>query len=380
MTKSLFHKIGLAAFTALVMLGLCELAARTFLPAPPDGTRQPQIVYRYDPEIRYVYVPDQQGWTDDGFANINSLGFRGPEVTVPKPAGRFRVAVIGDSVTMGWGVNDEETYSAQLEQRLHLRFPNRDLDVVNLGVGGYNTRQQVTLLKRYISRLQPDLVLLGFYSNDVPDALDDTGAAAPGGTRIAASNPEAGQILHMNPTPSGRLDRVLRSSRLTYTMGRLFNHLTKRGEWGMSRFSMEIDLLQGRNSADLDRGWELVRKQLSELREVAAAGGFSVGVVVLPCKEQVLGEYPNAQYQRRLRTIVELLGFFVIDPLPALAAGNTRKDTLFIPYDRNHPSAAGHRIIGESIFQFLEEHGAVALTPRGAAAKSVSDARALASR
>ena len=73
------------------MLGLCELAARAILPAPPNGARQPQIVYRYDPEIRYVYVPNQRGWIDDGFVSINSLGFSGPDVAVPKPVGRFRV-------------------------------------------------------------------------------------------------------------------------------------------------------------------------------------------------------------------------------------------------------------------------------------------------
>ena len=85
------------------------------------------------------------------------------------------------------------------------------------------------------------------------------------------------------------------------------------------------------------------------MHATAAAEGFSVGIVVLPCKEQVLGEYPNARYQNRVRTIAEPLGFFVIDPLHALAASDLRKDALFIPYDRNHPSAAGHRIIGEAL-------------------------------
>jgi len=41
-----------------------------------------------------------------------------------------------------------------------------------------------------------------------------------------------------------------------------------------------------------------------------------------------------------------------------------RKDRLFIPYDRNHPSAAGHRIIGETIATFLNQHGEAAGLPR----------------
>jgi len=357
-------KLLLGAVAVLLAFGICELAARALLPAPPDDTRQPQIAYRYDPEIRYVLAPNQQGWIDDGWMTINSLGFRGRDVVTPKPPGSFRVVVIGDSVTMGWGVGDNETYSAQLEELLHRRFPDRRLDVVNLGVGGYDTRQEVALLKRNVSRLQPDLVLVGFYSNDVPDALDDNQAGAPSGTRIAASHPEAGQLLHMNPSSSSSWIRQLRRSRIVYTVGRLFIRLAGKGEWGMSRFAMELDLLQGRDSAELTEGWRKVEEQLGNLRGLAAANGFSVGIVVLPCKEQVLGQYPNARYQTRIRSIAQPIGFFVVDPLPSLAASRTRPDALFIPYDRNHPSAAGHRVIGEEIFHYIEQHEPFAVSGR----------------
>jgi lysophospholipase L1-like esterase len=353
------QKISVAVLAALVGFLSCELLARALLPAPPDGARQPQLVYRYDPEIRYVFAPNQKGWIDDGFLTINSLGFRGRDVVVPKPIGRFRVVVIGDSVTMGWGVGDDETFSSQLEQLLRKRFPDRDLDVVNTGVGGYDTRQEVTLLKRNVSRLQPDLVLVGFYSNDVPDVLDDTQISAPGGTRIAANNPESGQVLRMNPPSSSWLNRQLRRSRVVYTLGRLLTRLAGKGEWGMSRFSMELDMLKGAESAELDRAWGTVQTQFSDLHAMATVDGFSVGIVVLPCKEQVLGQYPNARYQSRVRTIAQPLGFFVIDPLQSLAS-DTRKGTLFIPYDRNHPSAAGHRIIAETIFHYLDAHESLA--------------------
>ena len=42
-------------------------------------------VYQSDPDIRYVLLPNQRGWIDDGFVTTNSLGFRGREVTLPKP-------------------------------------------------------------------------------------------------------------------------------------------------------------------------------------------------------------------------------------------------------------------------------------------------------
>jgi lysophospholipase L1-like esterase len=348
-------RIGLTLGAALFALATCELAARAMFPAPPDPTRQPQIVYQSDPDIRYVLLPNQRGWVDDGFVTTNSLGFRGREVASPKPRGRFRIVAIGDSVTFGWGVNDTETFCSQLEQLLARRFPDRDLDVVNLGVGGYDTHQEVALLRRNVSRLQPDLVLVGFYSNDVPEALGDKQSAAPVEAPLASTDSQQGRILRLNPAPATFLDAQMRRSRAIYTVGRVVKRLGHSGEWGTSGFSLELDLLQGRDSSELTTAWERVAGQLNELRSMATTLGFSVGVVVLPPREQVMGVYPNASFQSKVRAIANQLDFHVIDPLPALVKSKGQIDALFIPYDRNHPSAAGHRVLAQTIVEQLEQ-------------------------
>src|SRR5262245_896641 len=77
-----------AIFLALLFsLIVCEVAARVAFPAPPDPTREPQIAYVYSQEVGYLHLPNQQGWIDDGFVTINTLGFRGAEPQTPKPAG-----------------------------------------------------------------------------------------------------------------------------------------------------------------------------------------------------------------------------------------------------------------------------------------------------
>jgi lysophospholipase L1-like esterase len=121
---------------------------------------------------------------------------------------------------------------------------------------------------------------------------------------------------------------------------------------------MELSLLKGDESVDLSTAWTRVAKQLAELQSMAASSGFSVAVVVLPPREQVKGAYANTRYQSRARAIADDLGFLTIDPLPAMAA-RTDVDALYIPYDRNHPSAAGHRIIAQTIFDHLEQRGAL---------------------
>jgi lysophospholipase L1-like esterase len=328
---------------------VCEGIARVMFPRPPDATRQPQLGFSRDPEIRYVPLPSQRGWIDDGLVSVNSRGFRGAEVTIPKPPGRFRIVVIGDSLTLGWGVNDEETYAARLEQRLRREQPTLDVDVVNLGVGGYNTRQSVTWLSRHVDELRPDLVLLGFYSNDVPDAIED----GKGGTRVAAARGDSSNILRINPTPTGWLDRQLRRSRLIYVAGRAINRMRGAGEWGLARFAMEIDMLDGRESPDLQRAWQTIDQEFRRLDGLADEFGFKVGIVILPCQEQVMGQYPAAAYQHKVTSLGRLFGFDVIDPLPLMAERRETPGGLFIPYDRNHPSATGHAVVAEAIEQHL---------------------------
>jgi lysophospholipase L1-like esterase len=333
-----------------VALALCEIAARMVFPAPPVGTRQPQIGYLADPELRYVMAPSQRGWIDDGLLSINSLGFRGPDIRSPKPPQTFRIVVIGDSISLGWGVADDETFSSRLQQRLHERFPGRAIEVVNLGVGGYNTRQEVTLLARHVRTIDPDLVLVGFYTNDVPEALEDDSGRRRDARSTGMTSP--GQIMHINPTPDSWWDRQFRRSRAAYVAGRAVKRWWGGGDAGRTAFTLELDLVAGRDSATLDRAWTRVAGEFDRLHELARERGFRVGVVVLPCREQATGEYSNAKYIAKLRSIADPLGFGVIDPLPELR-GTPDARALFIPYDRNHPSAAGHRLIADGILRAL---------------------------
>jgi lysophospholipase L1-like esterase len=344
----------MSAAATLVSLALCEVAARVVFPAPPDPTREPQIVYRVDPDVRFVLSPNQKGWIDDGFVTTNSRGFRGPEVEVPKPHGRLRIVALGDSVTFGWGVNDADTFCSQLERQLRARTPGLDVDVVNLAVPGYATRQEVALLERNLAELQPDVVLVGFYANDLPDTLDDKGSQRSG-TRIAGGKQEAGQVLRMNPAPSSWIERAARRSRAIYTASHAAKLLMRGGE-GKPGSSMELDLLESRSTTELETAWQQVSAQLEKLRASAAKFGFSTGIVVLPPREQVLGRYAASDYQKRIRGLADSLGLFVVDPLPSLVASANGKPSLFIPYDRNHPSSAGHRLIAKSIVEYFNEH------------------------
>jgi hypothetical protein len=96
---------------------------------------------------------------------LNSIGLRGPETRLDRPEERGRVLVFGDSYVFGVGVEEERLLTTHLARLLAPHFPS-GVEVLNLGVAGYSTDQQVLLWQELGSRLSPDLVILVVCDND----------------------------------------------------------------------------------------------------------------------------------------------------------------------------------------------------------------------
>ena len=96
----------------------------------------------------------------------NSLGIRAEkDYVLPKPAHTKRILVLGDSITMGWGVEFKDTYASRLEDLLNKNL-SQYFEVINAGVGNYNSICELAALKKFLN-LEPDLIILGFYINDL---------------------------------------------------------------------------------------------------------------------------------------------------------------------------------------------------------------------
>lgn len=95
---------------------------------------------------------------------INSYGTNDAEHTVAKEEGVFRVAVLGNSYTEAFHVPNEQAYWHVLEQEMNRCLPpgKKRVEVLNFGVSGYGTAQNLILLEKRVWAFQPDLVILGF--------------------------------------------------------------------------------------------------------------------------------------------------------------------------------------------------------------------------
>ena len=113
-----------------------------------------------DRDLRYRLAPGFRAEVAGVEYRVNELGLRGPDLAPSKPAGTKRVVLVGDSYAFGLGVAEQEGIAAQLQTLL----PGSE--VVNLGVPGYQTRQEHLLLQRVGFPLEPDLVVLLYFAND----------------------------------------------------------------------------------------------------------------------------------------------------------------------------------------------------------------------
>jgi hypothetical protein len=95
----------------------------------------------------------------------NSFGMHDDPVTIEKPAGTFRIAVLGASMDMGWGVKYQDTYINRLQEWLgvqaarQVRSPPRRFEVLNFAVAAYSPLQRLETLRRKVLAFHPDLVI-----------------------------------------------------------------------------------------------------------------------------------------------------------------------------------------------------------------------------
>jgi hypothetical protein len=140
-------------------------AALAIADYPPAYTDHQQLFVEYDSVRGWRNIPDaHRRYVTPEFTvamDYNAHAYRGPLVDYAKPAGTFRVLLLGDSYLEGYTVPLQDRV-AEVAQRL---LPN--VQIVSLGTGGYSTDQELLWLRSEGERYAPDLVVVLFCVNDV---------------------------------------------------------------------------------------------------------------------------------------------------------------------------------------------------------------------
>ena len=146
----------LLAFGAEAFLRVLAARDRKLIRANMDAR---ELCTERSPDRRliYTYTPGKCG--------ANSHGYRDVEHAFEKPAGVFRLVLIGDSVAEGRDVDADSSFGRVLERELNARHDGR-YEVILLARLGYSTSQEIVLLEEEAFRYQPDLVVWSYCLND----------------------------------------------------------------------------------------------------------------------------------------------------------------------------------------------------------------------
>jgi len=116
----------------------------------------------------YVHKPKPGATTYGHPVRVNRWGFRGNDFQDRDAEGwdTFRIMVLGDSITAGQGVAEEDRFTEVLERALRQKYPDVKLEVINLGVQGFETLQEQKILERMWPVVSPNLAIVEFCEND----------------------------------------------------------------------------------------------------------------------------------------------------------------------------------------------------------------------
>lgn len=344
MGQRIARKLGLSAATLMLVVGGAELVCR----AAGLGPKDDYFRWEADPDVGFRPLPNQQtffGKTDpdtgEGLVpiRINRYGQRGQDYELAKAPGERRVIVLGDSLTMGQGVLDGETYPFRLGEVLRERDgPQRTTHVINAGVNSWTTWNYAQWVQHRLPAFDADLLVVGvFLGNDMV-------LPAEGAETI--------------PVP---LENLLRDSALYHTLMRLYReYLWKRVEarrLGMSAEDLEnkLDVYRGKIPSDLSEAdqrvlWrENALPQLLRIRDATRAEDVGLVVLLIPTCGMVNGDESNG-IQDFLRTELENHGVSVATCIDELRTAGLEA---WLSWDVGHLSVLGNRVVAQALARQL---------------------------
>ncbi len=315
-----FKNIALLAVVLLFCAGSFEVAVRLLV---DDGMSFELEMWKYARDVKVRDLAPDVGHRHG--ANRNAVlmgvdvrtdgrGFRGSSIPEQATQSVARIAFVGDSTTMGWGVAERETFADRVVADLAKR--GRKVDGFNQGVGNWNTRQELAVFRDSGMRMKPDIVVLTYFIND----------AEPTPTYAQQSwldlNSAAWIVLNY------RLDSVIR----------LFG---PRPDWKQYYRGLYDDNVAG---------WQQTQKAIAGFAEASRSLGVPLVVFHLP-ELRELKPYPFSDVTAKVRRAVEAQGLPFVDLLPTVE--NLAPASLWVTVPDPHPNGRANEAFAGRMVEVL---------------------------
>lgn len=328
-----FLLIGSGILLALLLL---EISTRWLIPPLPNSSGHIHETAG-DETLPYELIPGAEGIVAGVRVRINSYGLRDREFPVEKPSNMYRIVVLGDSWTFGSGVELKDTYGKQLEHLLNSSsLTNMQYQVINAGVGGYNTVNEVRFFEKKLMGLRPDLVIVGYNIHNVEIGRMYVNEGS-GTKRVIYEGPQTALL------PYGLMNKIRRSSTLLQIM---FNNSET------ILYALRVRRYDSLYSVT-NEGWQAVQSSFDRLSALARSGSAKAMVVMFPILSNLNKSYPFLPIHDIVKQAAEQSDMLFCDLYPTFK-GHSARSLWLHPLDR-HPNVVGHRLISEGIYKFLIE-------------------------
>lgn len=305
------------ALSLLIALSAIEIGVRLLA---DDGMQYDLEMWKYAriakrvstaPKLGHEHAPNVSARLMGVDVEINSRGLRDREIPHERTPDTLRILMLGDSLTFGWGVRFEETTSKRLERLL--TEAGRPAEVINAGVGNYNTAMEVEYFLTEGYKYSPDIVVLNYFINDA-EPLPSYGHAG-----WVARNSYAYAFL------SGRLDMLMRT-------------FQDQKDWRGYYSGLYNDEAPG---------WATARERIEALARYCEEHGIKLLIVHYPELRQ-LQDYPFADVERRLRAEADRLGAPYLDLLESVR--EVEPSRLWVTVPDPHPNGYANELFADALY------------------------------
>lgn len=294
------RNLALAVASTLVFGGVIEGVAR-FLEPPPVQKEE----YLWDWSERFkdgdFYTLERgEGYPPSEETNVD--GLRDATRAVETREGLTRIVILGDSVTYGHGLDASQAFPQVLER--NLRLEGRDVEVFNMGLPGWSTRQERIAYERIARKYKPDAVVLAVCLNDLAELQ-----------------------INLTKPPGFLLALFKRSAAVRMALG------ASRREIGAVE-----ELFTASDSPRVENAFRLFFDEVRALRSEVTADGASFQVVAFPFRFQLEPSAPQPTVQKRIQDFASSERIPFLDFMTEIKSEPPAE--IFLDYD--HFTPAGH--------------------------------------
>jgi lysophospholipase L1-like esterase len=319
MQRNTLYSIAVFVVTLIVASAAAEMVLRLMNSSMKNYDIE---MWRYARELKqpsadlvlgHEHLPNASAVLESVTVRTNEWGLRGPTVPPVGEDGR-RILVLGGSITLGWGVREEDVLTSRLQRMF--ADAGQKVEVLNAGVGNYNSERYVELFFTHLQELQPTDIVVHYFLRDA-ETLD------PGGGNF-----------------------FLRNSELAVTMWIAVHRLSdKSGEQAL------VDHYRQVYAADAP-GWIAAQASLKKLADYAKSRRIRIFLAMMPDVHD-LKNYQFGFIHETMKKVAAADGYTYADLLSAF--GTLPPEQIWAMPGDPHPNALGHALMAKALFPVLED-------------------------